>query len=93
MPKLSQEEKERKRREYDKQRDEFEPSIMGGYRQIYPCQEQVRTLRYEKQIDTSQQIYDYFNNPTKKKDPSNLKAAREDENGRSKPPWKNTGIS
>ena len=82
--KLSQEEKEIKRVEIDNQRDIIEERLKGGYKQIYPIPNddenftsKEKTQKYDKMLEISKELYEYFTNGKKGKDGSNLRMLRE----------------
>jgi len=81
IQKLSQEEKDSKRAEYDAYRDQQEPAVAGGYRMIYPIRDnEIKAARFAKMLDTARDHYDYFSSGGKKgKEPGSLKSMREEE--------------
>lgn len=46
MQKLTPEEKQAKRLEIDKARDQQEAKLLGGYRRIFPCEEEMKKEKY-----------------------------------------------
>lgn len=60
--KLTQEEKDTKRVEIDKQRSKSEATILGGYRMIYPCELAEKAEKYRKMIDVAKLNFEEQNN-------------------------------
>ena len=91
--KLTQEEKEQKRKEHDEKRNRIESKISGGYKLVYPGDLDIVKLdRYKKFEDTSRELFDYFT-LGKKAMSSNLKNIKDHENSKNdgKRQWKHTG--
>jgi len=52
--------------------------MMGGYKLIYPCHgDEERLEKYQKMIDISKELYEYFHNGKRNKDGNNLRLLRE----------------
>lgn len=79
--KLTNEEKEIKRKEIDQQRQIAEENIKGGYRMIYPLvdteENKEQAEKYRKMLETSKELYEYYNSDKKQRAAGNLKSLRE----------------
>lgn len=94
IQRLSVEEKEQKRKEYDEKRNRMEQRLLGNYRMIYPNpdMELVKVLKYERCQEASRDLFEYFTMGKKKKEYP-WKSIKEAEQLKAEklPPWRRTG--
>jgi tubulin polyglutamylase TTLL6/13 len=94
IQRLSPEEKEQKRKEYDEKRNRLEQKFLGNYRMIYPNSdmELVKVMKYERLQEASRDLFEYFTMGKKKKD-YQWKSIKDAEQLKAEklPPWRRTG--